>query len=114
MSRVAHNDFRGYVHVSVHRLLRGRCGLQDELIRHLNEDSKTSTFDFGLQFLNTGKMTYWGKVHDANFWIENASLEWNEVEAPFHTVARLTLLPKSQLSTDAAEATYIGHRALDL
>jgi hypothetical protein len=91
-------------------------GLQDELIRHLNEDSKTSTFDFGLQFLNTGKMTYWGKVHDANFWIENASLEWNEVEAPFHTVARLTLLPKSQLSTDAAEATYIdvtGHSTSD-
>jgi len=48
-----------------------------------------SFFDFGVQFLDTGKMTYWGKVHDANFWIENASLEWNEAEAPFHTVARL-------------------------
>src|SRR5208283_257109 len=38
-------------------------GLQDELIRHLNEDSKLSGFDFGLQFLNTSKMTYWGKHH---------------------------------------------------
>ena len=57
-------------------------------------------------------MTYWEKRHDANFWIENASLEWNEAEAPFHTVARLTLLPKSVLQPEAAAATYIdvtGH-----
>jgi hypothetical protein len=90
--------------------------LQDELIRHLNEDSKTSTFDFGLQFLDTGKMTYWGRRHDANFWIENASLEWNEMQAPFHTVGRLTLLPKSHLRPDVAEATYIdvtGHSTPD-
>jgi hypothetical protein len=87
-------------------------GLQDELIRHLKEDSKMSAFDFALQFLDTNKMTYWGKCHDANFWIENASLDWNEVEAPFHTVARLTLLPKSHLQPDAADKTYIdvtGH-----
>jgi hypothetical protein len=51
-------------------------------------------------------MTYWGKRRDANFWIENASVEWNEAEAPFHTVARLTLLSKSQLPLDAGEATY--------
>ena len=90
--------------------------LQDELIRHVDEDSKMSTFDFGLQFLDTEKMTYWGRLHDANFWIENASLEWNEVEAPFHTVARLTLLPKSQLQPEAAAATYIdvtGHSTPD-
>jgi hypothetical protein len=82
-------------------------GLQDELIRHLKEDSKMSAFDFALQFLDTNKMTYWGKCHDANFWIENASVEWNEAEAPFHTVARLTLLSNSQLPLDACEATYI-------
>jgi hypothetical protein len=41
-------------------------GLQDELIRHLNEDSKMSRFDFGVQFLDIGKMTYWGKRYDAN------------------------------------------------
>ena len=57
-----------------------------------------SSFDFGIQFLDTERMTYWGKRQDANFWIENASVEWNEAEAPFHTVARLTLLPKSQLA----------------
>ncbi len=91
-------------------------GLQDELVRHLNEDSKLSGFDFGLQFLNTAKMTYWGKHHDANFWIENASLEWNEAQAPFHKVGRLTLLAHSQLQPDAAEAAYIdvtGHAAAD-
>jgi hypothetical protein len=52
-------------------------------------------------------MTYWGKRQDTNFWIENASVNWNEAEAPFHTVARLTLLSKSQLPPDTADAAYI-------
>jgi hypothetical protein len=81
-------------------------GLQDELIRHLTEDSEMSSFDFAVQFLDADTMTYWGKHHDASFWIENASVKWNEIEAPFHTVARLTLLPKSQLTPEAAEAIY--------
>jgi hypothetical protein len=81
-------------------------GLQDELTRHVREDGQMSWFDFAVQFLDTGKMTYWGKTHDANFWIENASVEWSEAEAPFHTVARLTLLKDSQLSPEASDATY--------
>jgi hypothetical protein len=81
-------------------------GLQDELIRHVRDDDKMSAFDFALQFLDTEKMTYWGKRQDANFWIENASVEWHEAQAPFHTVARLTLLAKSQLPPDAGEALY--------
>jgi hypothetical protein len=81
-------------------------GLQDELIRHLNEDGRMSSFDFSCQFLDAGSMTYWGKHRDANFWIENASVKWKEEEAPFHTVARLTLLPQSQLRPDAGEVTY--------
>ena len=80
--------------------------LQDELIRHVKEDSRTSSFDFALQFLDAERMTYWGKRQNADFWTENASVEWNEAEAPFHTVARLTLIPKSPLPQDAAEATY--------
>ena len=76
-------------------------GLQDELIRHLKEDGKMSGFDFGVQFLDTDRMTYWGKHRDANFWIENASVEWNETQAPFHTVGRLTLLRNSQLDARA-------------
>jgi len=81
-------------------------GLQDELARHIREDSQLSWFDFAVQFLDTGKMTYWGKTRDANFWIENASVAWNEAQAPFHTVARLTLLRNSPLSLEASEATY--------
>ena len=81
-------------------------GLQDELIRHLREDSTMSTFDFGVQFLDVNRMTYWGKRRDARFWIENASIDWHEAEAPFHTVARLTLLPNSQLPREESEATY--------
>ncbi len=60
--------------------------LKDELIRHLTEDNKMSSFDFGVQFLDIDRMTYWGKRQDANFWVENASVEWKESEAPFHTV----------------------------
>ena len=91
-------------------------GLQDELIRHVQEDSKMSSFDFGVQFLDVGRMTYWGKRRDGNFWIENASIKWNEAEAPFHTIARLTLLPKSHLQPDAAKAVYFdvtGHSTPD-
>jgi hypothetical protein len=80
--------------------------LQDELVRHLNEDSPTSLFDFGVQFLDTDRMTYWGKRQDASFWIENASVEWNEAQAPFHTIGRLTLQRKSQLSPEESNATY--------
>jgi hypothetical protein len=90
--------------------------LQDELIRHLIEDRRISGFDFGLQLLDPDRMTYWGKRQDANFWIENASVEWNEAEAPFHSVARLTLLSNSQLSLDGSEAVYFdvaGHSTPD-
>ncbi len=81
-------------------------GLQDELIRHVEEDSVMSSFEFGVQFLDTDKMTYWGKRRDANFWIENASIDWKESEAPFHTIARLTLLPISYLPADASDEVY--------
>jgi hypothetical protein len=81
-------------------------GLQDELIRHVQQDNKLSSFGFGVQFLDTDTMTYWGKHHDASFWIENASVKWKESEAPFHNVARLTLLPNSHLLTDASDAVY--------
>jgi hypothetical protein len=86
---------------------RNPNALRDELIRHLNEDAAMSSFDFALQFLDTESMTYQGKRRDATFWIENASVEWPEAQAPFHTVARLTLLPRSQLSAEASEAMYI-------
>jgi hypothetical protein len=90
--------------------------LQDELIRHLEEDSVMSRFEFGIQFLDVDRMTYWGKRQDVGFWIENASVEWNEEEAAFHTVGRLTLLSRSQLCMDEGETKYIdvtGHATPD-
>ena len=51
-------------------------------------------------------MTYWGQRLDPSFWTENASVEWQEAQAPFHTVGRLTLLAKSELSNDGAERSY--------
>lgn len=81
--------------------------LHDELIRHVDDDAVMSSFDFALQFLDIANMTYQGKRQDAEFWIENASVEWPEEQAPFHRVARLTLLPDSQLSAEASEAMYI-------
>jgi len=81
-------------------------GLQNELTRHITQDSRMSQFDFAVQFLDTSKMTYWGQTRDANFWTENASVEWSEAEAPFHRVARLSLVKNSQLSPEASEATY--------
>jgi hypothetical protein len=80
--------------------------LQDELVRHLNEDLTMSSFDFGVQFLDADRMTYWGQRLDASFWTENASIEWPEAQAPFHTLGRLSLLAKSELSRDGGEASY--------
>jgi hypothetical protein len=76
------------------------------LARHIEEDGQLSRFDFAVQFLDVSKMTYWGETRDADFWTENASIEWNEGEAPFHVIARLTLLRNSQLSPEASEAIY--------
>jgi hypothetical protein len=80
--------------------------LQDELVRHLKEDGRMSGFDLALQFLDADKMTYGGKRYDASFWTENASLEWNEAEAPFHRVGRLTLVANSHLPQEASDAVY--------
>ena len=65
-----------------------------------------SSFDFGVQFLDPDRMTYWGQKYDANFWTENASVNWKESETPFHWVARLTLLANSQLPKDASDEVY--------
>jgi hypothetical protein len=80
--------------------------LRDELARHVEEDDAMSSFDFGLQLLDVEKMKYWGERRDESFWIENASVEWKESQAPFFTVARLTLEPKSRISGASAEAVF--------
>ena len=77
--------------------------LQDELVRHVNEDAQMSEFAFALQFLEPATMTHAGQTQEPSFWVENAAVEWNERESPFHVVARLRLLPKSVLPPAQAE-----------
>lgn len=90
-----------------HALTDSPNTLQEELTRHLNDDQPTSCFDFALQLLDTERMTRLGRRRTATYWVENASVEWNEAQAPFHTVGRLTLTPKSVLSADACDAQHI-------
>ena len=81
--------------------------LQDELVRHVSEDGTMSSFDIGLQLLDTERMTHWGRRREASFWIEDASVEWKEDEAPFHVVGRLRLLAKSVLPAEECDAHFI-------
>ncbi len=81
----------------------GPSFLQDELVRHVNEDERMSEFDFGIQLLDPEQMTHRGDKQEASFWVENAAVEWNEAEAPFHVVGRLRLLPKSVLTPVESE-----------
>jgi hypothetical protein len=85
----------------------GPSMLRDELWRHLTEDSRMASWDFGIQFLDTERMRYRGRTRPAEFWVENAKIEWNEEQAPFHVVARITLLPASQLSAAETQQEYI-------
>jgi hypothetical protein len=85
---------------------RNPKALKDELIRHVNEDGIMSSFDFGIQFLDANNMTYRRRQFDPDFWLENASVEWQESESPFYNMGKLTLLPKSQLAPDEEPAVY--------
>ena len=84
-------------------LQAGPNRLQDEIVRHVNEDAQMSEFAFALQFLEPAAMTHRGSTQDPSFWVENAAVEWNERESPFHVVGRLRLLPKSVLPPAQAE-----------
>ncbi len=91
--------------------------LHEELSRHVNEDERMSEFAFGVQILDPVKMTHAGRNREPEFWVENAAVEWNEQEAPFHIVGRLKLLPKSVLAPAEAEAFSIDvteHRTPDM
>jgi len=81
--------------------------MRDELIRHLNEDERMSSWDFGVQLLEPSKMTRWGFHRAASFWVENATVKWKESQAPFYTVGRLKLVPKSAMELSACEPQYI-------
>jgi mono/diheme cytochrome c family protein len=78
--------------------------LRDELVRHVETDKRMSEFDFGVQFLDSDDMRDGARKRDDIYWVENARLEWPEAQAPFHTIARLTLVPNSVLSDAEARA----------
>lgn len=92
---------------TAHPLGSGPNPLQDELVRKLTDDQPVSCFDFSLQLLDLEKMTHWSRRRTAAYWTENASIAWNEEQAPFHNVARLTLVPKSEVAPAACDAMYI-------
>ena len=92
---------------SSHPLGSGPHLLRDELVRHLNEDEQMSSFDFAVQLLDAERMTYRGMRRSPSFWIENASVDWNEAQAPCHVIGRLTLAAKSQLTDEQLAAMYI-------
>jgi mono/diheme cytochrome c family protein len=81
--------------------------LRDELVRHVSEDGVMSSFDIALQFLDAERMRHWGIRKEPSFWIEGASLEWKEEQAPFHVVGRLRLLPGSILADKDCERHFI-------
>lgn len=81
--------------------------LRDELLRHVDNDTRMAEFDFGVQLLDSAQMRYRNKQRDDFFWVENASFEWPEDQAPFHKVGRLTLAKGSHLSEEQTNAFYI-------
>ncbi len=92
---------------SARPLQPGPNQLQDELVRHINEDERMSEFDLVVQFLDASRMTCRGRTQEPSFWVENAAVEWNEAESPFYVVARLRLMPKSVLPPAESEAFWI-------
>lgn len=87
---------------SAHSLTSDPDTLSLELKRHVSESPLASCFDLQVQVLDTEKMTNAkGRRLSAADWIENATIEWNEQQAPFVSVATLTLLQDSMM--DAAE-----------
>ena len=81
--------------------------LRDELVRHVDVDDRMSEFEFAIQLLDSDRMTRWGRKHDDIYWVENASAEWHETQAPFTVVGRLCLQRDGQMTDEECEACYI-------
>ena len=88
-------------------LNEGPNALQDELTRSIDGDVPAACFDFALQLLDETRMTRLGMKRSRTYWTENASVEWDEAQAPFHVVGRVTLTPKSVMDADACNQQYI-------
>ncbi len=90
-----------------HNPPRSENMLQDELVRHLDLDQRMAEFSFAIQFLDSDRMRHHFRKRDDFFWVENASAEWPEDQAPFHTVGRITLTHGSKLTDEECRACYI-------
>ena len=86
---------------------RGPGMLRQELLRHVQDDDRMSSWEFCVQLLEPDRMRHRGRRRPASFWVENASVEWEESEAPFYPVGRLTLAKGSQLSESDCASQYI-------
>ena len=82
---------------------KGASVLRDDLLRSVAGSGPQASFDFALQLLEPARMTVNGQTREPSFWVENASVEWPESQAPFHVVGRLTLQPDSELSPPECE-----------
>ncbi len=81
--------------------------LKDELIRHVTSDQRMSEFEFGIQFLDSDRMRRYLRKHDDIYWVENASYEWHETQAPFHAVGKISLERNGRLTDDECQNFYI-------
>jgi cytochrome c553 len=101
-------------------IAKGASVLRDDLLRAVVGGGPQASFNFALQLLEPARMTHGGRTREASFWVEDASVEWPETQAPFHTVGRLTLQPNSELPPAECEAWFIdvtkfalpGHRPI--
>ncbi len=79
-----------------------------ELLRHVSNDSP-SCFDFQVQPLEAAKMKDpKGKARSEQDWVENATLEWPESQAPFYTVGRIHLRRGSAVDQATCESWKIN------
>jgi hypothetical protein len=84
--------------------------LRNELVRHVNEDGKMSCFEFQVQLLEADKMSHglFREKEPEYWWVENSATAWNEDQAPFYSVGRLTLSAKSIVGDSECEARWIS------
>jgi hypothetical protein len=68
-----------------------------------------SCFEFQVQLLDATKMTHrlLPRKETESWWVENSAVEWQESEAPFYPVGRLTLVPRSVVDSQSCERQWI-------
>ncbi|HEX4684376.1 MAG TPA: di-heme-cytochrome C peroxidase, partial [Gemmatimonadaceae bacterium] len=78
-----------------------------DALRRAEPKTAPSVFDFGIQLLDADRMRRFWRKRDVIYWVENASAEWPERQAPFHTIARLVVNHERVVSDDENSSFYI-------